>query len=76
MFYFRESELVLTPEQYVEEILSVENFKDVLAKTQQQVLNCKQRMKGGNYPKILFLGTGSCIPNKTRNVSGILVQVR
>lgn len=30
----------------------------------------------GNYPEILFLGTGSSIPNKIRNVSAILLHTR
>lgn len=32
--------------------------------------------RGGKYPEVVFLGTGSALPMKIRNVSGTLVNIR
>lgn len=32
--------------------------------------------QGGKYPEVVFLGTGSALPMKIRNVSGTLVNIR
>ena len=32
--------------------------------------------KAPRYPRVVFLGTGSCIPSKYRNVSSILIHTR
>nr|XP_045597729.1 ribonuclease Z, mitochondrial-like isoform X1 [Procambarus clarkii] len=72
--------LVLCPDAYLKECYEQENFETIL-------LNCKAKLQAPlleeqnscdiseNYPNIIFLGTGSCIPNKTRNTSGILVNI-
>nr|XP_053646177.1 ribonuclease Z, mitochondrial-like isoform X1 [Cherax quadricarinatus] len=72
--------LVLHPETYLKECYEKENFENTLlsfkAKLQaplQEDQNCGNISE--NYPTIVFLGTGSCIPNKTRNISGILINI-
>ncbi|KAH8272861.1 hypothetical protein KR018_005778 [Drosophila ironensis] len=68
----RSLEAKLTPEEYVKETHAVPGFTELLATLKEEY---SFPANGGNsFPKIIFLGTGSCIPNKTRNVSSILIQ--
>lgn len=70
-------ELTLTPRQYIDEAFVVDGFLDALAELQTEI-NARETKNGekpAEYPKIVMLGTGSCIPNKTRNTSGILLRV-
>lgn len=58
---------------FLDEISAIEGFSEALAELQNQL---KSYDKGiAPYPKIVFLGTGSCIPNKTRNTSGIVLEI-
>ena len=65
--------ITLNPADYVNETMTTEDFPEQLAqlKSRLETMNTSAT----EYPKIVFLGTGSCIPNKTRNTSGILLQV-
>lgn len=65
----------MCPYEYKQETVNVEGFSEALQKLQQE-MNERAKITIKPYPKILFLGTGSCIPNKTRNTSGILLQTR
>ncbi|KAH8370786.1 hypothetical protein KR093_004966 [Drosophila rubida] len=72
----RTLESKLTPEEYIKETHAVPGVTELLAK-----LKCDTKLSqdaelasSESYPRIIFLGTGSCIPNKTRNVSSILIQ--
>ncbi|CAG9833007.1 unnamed protein product [Diabrotica balteata] len=69
----RNLELRLNPTEYLEETYNVADFKTVL-ETLKSNLSFKT-VSRDEFPKILFLGTGSCIPNKTRNTSGILLAL-
>ncbi|XP_060521936.1 ribonuclease Z, mitochondrial isoform X2 [Cylas formicarius] len=68
------SEIRLDPQEYIDETLSLEDFPNVLKELQQKLSAKQSVLSIREFPKVLFLGTGSCIPNKTRNTSGILVQ--
>lgn len=66
----------INAKQYVEEVLNIDGFLDVLAELQTAV-NAKTKSLGKieEYPKLLMLGTGSSIPNKVRNTSGMLLEL-
>ncbi|XP_033155331.1 ribonuclease Z, mitochondrial [Drosophila mauritiana] len=68
----RTIESKLTPEEYVKETHAVPGFLELLTKFKEEYSFPDN--SADSYPKIIFLGTGSCIPNKTRNVSSILIR--
>lgn len=49
---------------------SLEQFRN-LVDTRRYAFTKSQE----EYPKVVFLGTGSCIPSKTRNTSAIVLQI-
>lgn len=67
----------IKPDEDVREVLDTEEFPPHLEKLKSQLGSFTSSNIDHNtaYPEFLFLGTGSCIPNKTRNTSGILVHV-
>lgn len=69
------NKLILQPEEYINETLHVKRFREALHEMERQLTKLTRPADTKEYPKILFLGTGSCIPNKTRNTSGILLQI-
>ncbi|XP_053675250.1 ribonuclease Z, mitochondrial [Anopheles nili] len=74
----RALEASLNPSEYLSELDALPEFKDALAELKQQMVQHNERRSGalrsGQYPRLVFLGTGSSIPNKTRNVSAILIM--
>ncbi|CAG02228.1 unnamed protein product, partial [Tetraodon nigroviridis] len=70
----RESVPVCNPDDFVKEASEVPNF-------QQEVEACRKLRlsdaaeEGENFPEVVFLGTGSALPMKIRNVSGTLVHL-
>ncbi|KAL6268468.1 hypothetical protein P5V15_001601 [Pogonomyrmex californicus] len=71
-----EHEVSLHPQEYVDEVFKIDGILDALAELQTNI-NARTKMLpvGNEYPKIVMLGTGSSIPNKVRNTSGILLRV-
>lgn len=56
--------------------MKVEGFSAALNELKRQISEHANNLTIKPIPKLIFLGTGSCIPNKTRNTSGILLQMR
>lgn len=69
-------ELKINPAEYVKEVMEIEGFSGALQELKQKWSERGKDLTIRPFPRILFLGTGSCIPNKTRNTSGILLQMR
>lgn len=66
---------VLKPQDYVNESLSQKGLKSCLEELKSTLASDLIPVSDRAFPKITFLGTGSCIPNKTRNTSAILVEL-
>ena len=72
----RKYEPSLCPQAYLAETAKIPGFTNALEDFQQKVLEeFPNLQRATSYPKIVFLGTGSCVPNKTRNVSAIMVHI-
>uniref|UniRef100_A0A1A9WWX6 Zinc phosphodiesterase ELAC protein 2 n=1 Tax=Glossina brevipalpis TaxID=37001 RepID=A0A1A9WWX6_9MUSC len=73
----RNSEVKLNPSEYIQETQLLPEFPRLLEKLKLDYSTLSATTSSVNshqLPKITFLGTGSCVPNKTRNVSSILLQ--
>ncbi|XP_046740756.1 ribonuclease Z, mitochondrial [Diprion similis] len=72
----RSLELELQPKKYIDKAMEIDGFLDALACLQTDInLKTKELGEIAEYPKLIFLGTGSCAPNKHRNTSGILFRI-
>lgn len=73
----RSAEPKLHIQDYYQETMDVEGFGACLDKFRGEIQNLRYANNDSSkeYPKVVFLGTGSCIPSKTRNTSAIIVHV-
>ncbi|XP_066248505.1 ribonuclease Z, mitochondrial [Euwallacea similis] len=69
------SHINLDMQEFLSETSLLPNFSDVVRDLHQTLEVSRIKLNIKEFPKLLFLGTGSCIPNKTRNTSGILLQI-
>lgn len=65
----------LNLKEYVDETLAVPGLPAAIESMKTTVAQSVP-LSDRKYPKVIFLGTGSAIPNKTRNTSAILVETR
>lgn len=70
----RSFESVVDKDEFIKEIHAFDGVTESLENLKQLTKNAAMVDRCNQYPKVVFLGTGSCIPNKTRNVSSILVH--
>ncbi|XP_058121593.1 ribonuclease Z, mitochondrial [Anopheles coustani] len=73
----RAQEALLNPTEYLNELDLLPEFKSALTDLKLELLPFHERrsvtLRTEQFPRMIFLGTGSSIPNKTRNVSAILI---
>ncbi|XP_018537565.1 zinc phosphodiesterase ELAC protein 2 isoform X1 [Lates calcarifer] len=65
-------------EEFVKEASEVPNFLEEVEKSRKICSTDAAELsagKGDKYPEVVFLGTGSALPMKIRNVSGTLVNI-
>lgn len=73
---FDEAELItIKPREYIQSAFDLEGFTDSLAELQTKIAEKAKSLSKSEYPKIVMLGTGSAVPSKNRNTSGIIIQV-
>lgn len=70
----RSLEVRPNPAEFVREITDFDGVTETLEALKKDRLRLSPVDRKNQYPKVVFFGTGSCIPNKTRNVSSILVH--
>ncbi|XP_026181931.1 zinc phosphodiesterase ELAC protein 2 isoform X2 [Mastacembelus armatus] len=77
MEWQRDAILSCNAKEFVEEAAEVPNFLEEVEKYKKFCSTDKAQPsgKGEMYPEVVFLGTGSALPMKIRNVSGTLVNI-
>ncbi|XP_006108766.3 zinc phosphodiesterase ELAC protein 2-like, partial [Myotis lucifugus] len=72
----RDALLTCNPDEFIAEALELPNFQESVQEYKETAQNSPAPAeKKGRYPEIIFLGTGSAIPMKIRNVSATLVNL-
>lgn len=75
-FIDRSLEATVNADEFIKEIMDIEGVAESLEHLKQINAQSPPVDRSNQYPKVVFLGTGSCIPNKTRNVSSILIHTK
>lgn len=77
MEWQRDAILSCSSEEFVKEASEVPNFLEEVDKCREVCSTDAAQLsgRGENYPEVLFLGTGSALPMKIRNVSATLVNI-
>ncbi|XP_072098212.1 zinc phosphodiesterase ELAC protein 2 [Mobula birostris] len=73
----RDAVVVADTEEFIKEAMEIPGFREEVEEC-KQVLAANPALPSGNmekYPEVVFLGTGSAIPMKIRNVSSIILNV-
>ncbi|XP_063972569.1 ribonuclease Z, mitochondrial [Diachasmimorpha longicaudata] len=70
------AEIKINGKDDIDEAFNIDGFLDELAQLQTDI-NAKSKVLKDlpEYPKLVVLGTGSCIPSKVRNTSGLLLRI-
>ncbi|XP_063097873.1 zinc phosphodiesterase ELAC protein 2 isoform X2 [Cavia porcellus] len=72
----RDAILTCNPDEFIAEALELPNFQESVQEYKKSVQDAPASTEKKNqYPEIVFLGTGSAIPMKIRNVSATLVNI-
>ncbi|CAH0719588.1 unnamed protein product, partial [Brenthis ino] len=73
----RSMESKLHIQDYIQEAMDADGFVSSLEHFRKLVEDMRyaKRDSQKEYPKVVFLGTGSCIPSKTRNTSAIVLHI-
>ncbi|XP_070185734.1 zinc phosphodiesterase ELAC protein 2-like [Littorina saxatilis] len=80
--FSRDQCVQLDHKTYVTEVLEQQDAEKVLRdlhqdiSSQERTEDSDSTQENGAYPRLTFLGTGSSIPSKGRNVSGLVVHLR
>ncbi|XP_041854323.1 zinc phosphodiesterase ELAC protein 2 isoform X2 [Melanotaenia boesemani] len=75
MEWQRDAILSCDSEDFVKEASEVPNFLEEVEKCRKILSTESAQLSGSIYPEVVFLGTGSALPMKIRNVSGTLVNI-
>uniref|UniRef100_A0A4W2EG56 Zinc phosphodiesterase ELAC protein 2 n=1 Tax=Bos indicus x Bos taurus TaxID=30522 RepID=A0A4W2EG56_BOBOX len=70
----RDAVLTCDPEEFIAEALELPNFQESVQEYRKTAQDSPEATSS-QYPEVVFLGTGSAIPMKIRNVSSTLVNI-
>uniref|UniRef100_A0A452V7R0 Zinc phosphodiesterase ELAC protein 2 n=1 Tax=Ursus maritimus TaxID=29073 RepID=A0A452V7R0_URSMA len=70
----RDAVIVCNPDEFIAEALELPNFQESVQEYREATKDVPASA-AKQYPEIVFLGTGSAIPMKIRNVSATLVNI-
>uniref|UniRef100_A0A452V7T1 Zinc phosphodiesterase ELAC protein 2 n=1 Tax=Ursus maritimus TaxID=29073 RepID=A0A452V7T1_URSMA len=72
----RDAVIVCNPDEFIAEALELPNFQESVQEYREATKDVPASAEEAKqYPEIVFLGTGSAIPMKIRNVSATLVNI-
>ncbi|XP_003791125.1 zinc phosphodiesterase ELAC protein 2 [Otolemur garnettii] len=71
----RDAIITCNPDEFKAEALELPNFQESVQEYRKSAQDVPNQAEKSQYPEVIFLGTGSAIPMKIRNVSSTLVNI-